>query len=280
MKTGYSYSVLVSQVAIVELGYDEIDIYDLAVYSEIVTIMNLKSTQQIIVPNGVYYWISHQLILDRLPTLRIGSKSSIKRKINKLIERNMIDRLDQGGTQKSYYRLTDFHEKYTSFKNEPPRSDLNGGWSKSEWGSGPNLNHNDITKEDVTNKESNRELQKQVLPTSKILVYSSSDPKGLEVDIPRNYKKWSQGDFANSISSVYMAEAKKGKKLDSKLLKRFFEYWIEPDPKSVMRFQLQKTWSTSGRVLTWISREAKYSGVQENGFEKLMKKMEDDGLVQ
>jgi len=40
-------------------------------------------------------------------------------------------------------------------------------------------------------------------------------------------------------------------KYDNSMLAEFFEYWIEPDDKGKMRFQLQKTWSVSGRLATW-----------------------------
>lgn len=46
-------------------------------------------------------------------------------------------------------------------------------------------------------------------------------------------------------------------KYDSEMLNNFYRYWTEPvnedDPKSKLKFQLQKTWQTRGRLATWYS---------------------------
>lgn len=178
--SGYTYNVIVSQIAIIQHGYDDIDISDMAIYSEIVNIISFPRTQKLVVSGVQYSWISHQLILDRMPLLRIRSKSSIKRKINKLIERNMIDRLETPGAQKSYYRLTDFHESYkggTSFKNGPRDPNLNGDVvqnrtgtsSKFERGRHPNLNDNDITNNDITDNDK-----------KEVVVLSSDEELGIQ----------------------------------------------------------------------------------------------------
>lgn len=46
-------------------------------------------------------------------------------------------------------------------------------------------------------------------------------------------------------------------KYDSEMLNNFYRYWTEPvnedDPKTKLKFQLQKTWQTRGRLVTWYS---------------------------
>lgn len=41
-----------------------------------------------------------------------------------------------------------------------------------------------------------------------------------------------------------------------KMLREFYEYWIEPNPSGIkMRFELEKAWSLSRRLGTWARRE-------------------------
>ncbi len=59
-----------------------------------------------------------------------------------------------------------------------------------------------------------------------------------------NYKKWTSSEFVDDINANKQQYA-------SQMLKDFFNYWSEKDAKGKMRFQLQKTWETKRRLLTW-----------------------------
>jgi len=49
---------------------------------------------------------------------------------------------------------------------------------------------------------------------------------------------------------------KNGGKYASEMITNFFRYWTELNPsKTKMRFQLQKTWETKKRLVTWANRE-------------------------
>lgn len=65
-----------------------------------------------------------------------------------------------------------------------------------------------------------------------------------------NYKKWTTKDFVSDI------DANK-EKYTSQMLKDFYNYWSEKDAQGKMRFQLQKTWETKRRLITWSNNNFK-----------------------
>lgn len=65
--------------------------------------------------------------------------------------------------------------------------------------------------------------------------------------INNHFKKWTIENFKNDIRE------NRGNATDEQL-KAFFNYWSEKDEKGKMKFQLNKTWETSKRIVTWVSR--------------------------
>jgi hypothetical protein len=64
------------------------------------------------------------------------------------------------------------------------------------------------------------------------------------------YKKWTADEFWNEIVSVNQE-----KNYDQKMVEKFYIYWAEMNDKGKMRFQMEKTWSTVGRLANWHSRQ-------------------------
>ena len=77
--------------------------------------------------------------------------------------------------------------------------------------------------------------------------------EGSTIKETKKEKKKKTNDFKQLSESDFRIEVwDKGKeKYDTDMLGDFFRYWIEPDSNGIMKFQLQKTWSTSGRLATW-----------------------------
>lgn len=62
----------------------------------------------------------------------------------------------------------------------------------------------------------------------------------------------------NIRQSEFKNEIKQFNQYDNELLKAFFMYWSEPTKdKTKMRKDLEKTWDTSRRLLTWFNRSKK-----------------------
>ena len=60
----------------------------------------------------------------------------------------------------------------------------------------------------------------------------------------KSFKEFTEQDFKEEVISY-------SEKYSKEMLKDFFIYWTEPNEKGKMKFQLQKTWSTAGRLSTW-----------------------------
>lgn len=60
----------------------------------------------------------------------------------------------------------------------------------------------------------------------------------------KSFKEFTEQDFKEELKLH-------SEKYSKEMLKDFFTYWTEPNEKGKMKFQLQKTWSTAGRLSTW-----------------------------
>ena len=60
----------------------------------------------------------------------------------------------------------------------------------------------------------------------------------------KSFKEFTEQDFIEELKLH-------SEKYSKEMLKDFFIYWTEPNEKGKMKFQLQKTWSTAGRLSTW-----------------------------
>lgn len=67
----------------------------------------------------------------------------------------------------------------------------------------------------------------------------------------KTYKQWKKDDFFKEVSQYV-------EKYGRETCNKFYKYWTEPSPSGKMRFQLEKTWQTRGRLDTWKSRESKF----------------------
>ena len=81
--------------------------------------------------------------------------------------------------------------------------------------------------------------------------------------LPQNFKEWSIDDFKKNIID------NKNKECSNDELKDFLFYWSEENEKGKMRFQLEKTWSTSGRLRTWIKRSKQFKKQTDKPEEKI-----------
>lgn len=80
-----------------------------------------------------------------------------------------------------------------------------------------------------------------------------------EVEDEGEGEKKTTTNFKNLTKEEFHAELKNfvddfGKEVVTK----FFNYWSEKDPKGKMKFQLQKTWETKLRLITWKNNEPKW----------------------
>lgn len=91
--------------------------------------------------------------------------------------------------------------------------------------------------------------------------------------VETNFKKWTLKDFENEIKQHQGAA-----EISREELINFYHYWIEPDPKGRMRFQLEKTWSTPLRIQNWAKRAKTYNKKYETKEQHAQTKMFEAGI--
>lgn len=69
----------------------------------------------------------------------------------------------------------------------------------------------------------------------------------------KSFKEFTEQDFKEELKLH-------SEKYSKEMLKDFFIYWTEPNEKGKMKFQLQKTWSTAGRLSTWSRNDFNGNG--------------------
>jgi hypothetical protein len=167
---------------------------------------------------GLFYTILEKLALQEKPvkTDVLKKQLFVRKKLEKCWKfMEEIDLISSNNHETFNKQLLNFSEKY-KIKKE------NNTKRISEW------RKNQIDKENVTRYES-----------------VSNTPKLKESKV-------------NDIlirQSEFKSEIKQFNQYDNELLKSFFMYWSEPTKdKTKMRKDLEKTWDTSRRLLTWFNR--------------------------
>lgn len=118
---------------------------------------------------------------------------------------------------------------------------VNGSRPKTNKYSKPKANQ----KRNKSEEEPNEELNK-------------SEDKAYKYKYNNNYKNWSKDDLINSIKES-VASCVYEDKYTPSLLRDFFNYWSEVNSNNKMRFQLEKTWETNKRLVTWKNNNSKWS---------------------
>lgn len=95
------YNININQKAIIDLNLD-VDVIDMAIFDFIKDFSNSSKCVKVLIDGKQFFWISHSKIILDLPIININSRQGILKRINKLIDANLIQRAD-GDLQKSYY---------------------------------------------------------------------------------------------------------------------------------------------------------------------------------
>lgn len=112
---GIQYSLSLHLREVEELGIN-ISLVDLCIFEFLKSFETKTYCQKEKLDDGnIYFWVSHDLIIDQLPILGIKSKRRIISHINKLVDVGLLSRYEK--TQelgKSYYKFTDLSDKFDS----------------------------------------------------------------------------------------------------------------------------------------------------------------------
>lgn len=107
----FKYSININQFACIKSGLD-LDIVDLAIFDYIKDFSNTKGCMRIQEDDGDYFWISHSKLIKEMPLLSVKSKSGLIRRINKLVECDVIRKHpNSSDIGKSFYKFGDNYSK-------------------------------------------------------------------------------------------------------------------------------------------------------------------------
>lgn len=85
------YTILINQYAAVNSGLD-LDLIDLAIFDFIKDFANCINCVKMHTPEGIYFWISHKLILDAMPLLNIKTNQGLIKRIDNLIRAEILQK--------------------------------------------------------------------------------------------------------------------------------------------------------------------------------------------
>lgn len=85
------YTILINQYAAVNSGLD-LDLIDLAIFDFIKDFANCASCVKMHTPEGIYFWISHKLILEAMPLLNIKTSQGMIKRIDNLIKAGILQK--------------------------------------------------------------------------------------------------------------------------------------------------------------------------------------------
>ena len=105
------YSININQRAVIENGLD-LDLLDMAVFDFIVKFSHSENCIKISAGGAVYYMISHALIIEQLPMLRIKTSNGILNRINHLIDAGLLERHPNfASLKKPFYKFGRNYDK-------------------------------------------------------------------------------------------------------------------------------------------------------------------------
>lgn len=83
------YTILINQYAAVTNGLN-LDLIDLAIFDFIKEFANSQKCVKMQTPEGVYFWVSHKLVLEAMPLLNIKTNQGMIKRIDNLIKAGIL----------------------------------------------------------------------------------------------------------------------------------------------------------------------------------------------
>lgn len=157
------YSILINQYAAVKHGF-KLDLIDLAIYDFIKDFSLSKKCFSINTPDGVFFWISHNLIIENLPLIGIKTKQGIIKRIDNLVKDGiLIKHPDCDKYNKSLYSFGENCELLAFHKNDDSvdtpirelQNPLNDSLNRPLYESLGNNNYNINNTNNINNKAEN-----------------------------------------------------------------------------------------------------------------------------
>lgn len=245
------YTILINQYAAVTNGLN-LDLIDLAIFDFIKDFANSSSCVKMQTPEGVYFWISHKLVLEAMPLLNIKTNQGLIKRIDNLINAGILRK--HPNCDKYRQTLYSFGENYDllAFANmdlqpttkvDNPQQKLMATHNKSlgitpNESLGYNINNTDNTNNDnniapqidfaapvpVIEQPEESKDKKTLFRNSEIYKLVKFDETGAGVDYSEFEKKFATQEF-ETVDLVYYFHAVADWS-DQKNMKRTKNGWL------------------------------------------------------
>ena len=237
------YTILINQYAAVTNGLN-LDLIDLAIFDFIKDFANSSNCVKIQTPEGIYFWISHKLVLEAMPLLNIKTNQGLIKRIDNLINAGLLTK--HPNCEKYRQTLYSFGDKYDllAFANdnlqpttkvENPQQKLMVAHNESlgitiNKSLGYNINNTDNTI--IDNKEPQIPFAEQPQEKDKKTLFRNSevyklvkfDESGSGIDYSEFEKKFATPEF-EQVDMVYYFHAVADWS-DQKNMKRTKNGWL------------------------------------------------------
>jgi len=211
------YAITINQLANYEKGLG-LDLADLALFDFVQSFVQSGRCECVSMDDKPFFWISPQFVIDEMPILGINTTRGINIRFENLINAGLLVR----GPENKSKRKT-----YLAFG---PRV---ADYEFSTW------------------NENSKSLGTEFPSTNKVndnnKIYYGKDGKlfSAEEAKPTNPMAEREKKFRADCMS-YVGE------FGTQMVDEFVLYWTEPNKsKTAMKFEIQKTWDTHRRMLTW-----------------------------
>lgn len=211
------YNISINQLANYEKGLG-LDLIDLALFDFVQSFVHSGKCECISMDDKPYFWISPQLVIEEMPILGITTTRGINLRIDHLIAAGMLLR----GPENQSKRRT-----YLAFGPKV------GDYEFSTWNGDSNQVGTNVPR--INNINDNNKI------------YYGEDGKlfAEKEAEPTNGMKSREEKFRSDCMS-FVGE------FGTQMVDEFVLYWTEPNKsKTAMKFEMQKTWDTHRRMLTW-----------------------------
>lgn len=246
--TGFQYTVSINQCAAIHGKFD-LDVIDLGVIDAITFLCVSDWVKKKMVGDKISFRLDWEMIPKRLPCFGLNSRSSVKSRLSKLVQRGFLT-IDETNvkTRESWYC---FGASYQEFQNMKASINVDG---KGEQPS--------------TEKDANsppKRTQKAVSPSTVVDDYDNTSLDNTSLDsFASNAAKKTKSEIA--IDAIEADKLKRKKEFekslipflgqyDKTMLRNFADYWTESNyGKKKMRFQNEEFFDIPRRLATWYKR--------------------------
>lgn len=128
------YNIHVNQKALYDLGIEDLDYTDLAIFNAMEYACLNSDTIKLTSKGEQFTMVSTKFLKEQLPYIQHNSNETIKRRIKKLIDSGLIMAFENNQSiQKSYYKMGEKYNRYKTYDvNEQPMSKMKDKTVKNE----------------------------------------------------------------------------------------------------------------------------------------------------